>query len=149
MKKIIVLGLFLCFGLQVVAQQKNNQKVDYKQIQSLRKSYITEKLSLQPKQSEKFWPIYNKYRKETSIIYKSKNDLQNNIKFKKISETQADSILYSLFDKEKQLIDLKVKMSNDLKSILRPKQILKLKLTEINFKKKLLEHIKKKKKQQN
>ncbi|MGY6647236.1 hypothetical protein [Wenyingzhuangia sp. IMCC45574] len=150
MKKFIVLGLLLCFGLTSMAQQKNNQKVDYKQINALRRSYITEKLSLQPEQSKKFWPIYNKYRKETAELYKSKNTLQKTIKFKQISEQEASNILTTLFTKEKEIINLKVALSKDLSTILRPKQILKLKLTEINFKKKLLEHIKKKtKKQQN
>lgn len=149
MNKIIVLGFFLCFSLSTVAQEQNKKKVDYKQIQQLRKSFITEKLSLQPEQSEKFWPLYNKYRKQTLALNKSKNEIQKTIQFKNITEEQAESISTSLFEKEKQILELKIQMTQDLKSILSSKQILKLKLTEINFKKKLLEHIKKKKKQDN
>ncbi|WP_010134915.1 hypothetical protein [Ochrovirga pacifica] len=151
MKKLLLFFFLIhVVSLSYSQQKNNNQKIDYKQIYALRKSYITEKIALTPEQSKKFWPVYNKYRTETSKLNKERNLLQKGIKFKDLSEEQADVLLNQILDKELKLVEARMDLSKNLKTIIRPKQILRLKMAEINFKKKLLEHInKKKKKQQN
>ncbi|MDO6738245.1 hypothetical protein [Wenyingzhuangia sp. 2_MG-2023] len=143
MKKNITFIAFFLIGFCFYAQQKN--KTDKNDIRAARISFITEKLSLRPNQAEKFWPVYNTYKNETYALIKAKNELQKNINFNSLSEQQAEQLFRVIIDKEQQIYDRAQEFHQDITKVIDYKQILKLRNAETNFKKKLLEHIQKKK----
>jgi len=58
--------LVLISSIQVYGQRGEK-------LESLRIAFITNKLSLTTTESEKFWPIYNVYRKEVTEIRRQAN----------------------------------------------------------------------------
>jgi hypothetical protein len=67
-KKIFLLFGFITFAtLLTEAQVPGNERVGEK-IRSLEIGYLTKQLQLTPQEAEKFWPVFNQYRKETRAI---------------------------------------------------------------------------------
>ncbi len=63
--KFTLLSLcFLLISTSLLAQPK-----DFKQIELLKTKYITEELDLSPEEAQKFWPVYNEYRKALDAIH--------------------------------------------------------------------------------
>ncbi len=59
------IALLLCgMGFNLLAQPH-----DFKRIESLKTKYITDELDLNPEEAQKFWPIYNSYRKDLDAIH--------------------------------------------------------------------------------
>ena len=68
MKKIFLLFGFITFAtLLTEAQVTGNERVGEK-IRSLEIGYLTKQLQLTPEEAEKFWPVFNQYRKETRAV---------------------------------------------------------------------------------
>jgi Spy/CpxP family protein refolding chaperone len=72
MKKLLLLISFIGLNqLTMVAQDaplEPNPKAEEK-IQSLEVAYISRKLELTPEEAQKFWPVFNEYKKETRKIH--------------------------------------------------------------------------------
>lgn len=104
-------------------------------LESMRIAFITNKLSLTTSESEKFWPIYNVYRKEISDIRKQAN-LDTNLEA--MSDADAEkAIQVSIERMEKELILFK-NLARDLKPVLPARKIALLSKVERNFNEELL-----------
>ena len=72
MKKfLIAAGIFWIGHFSAHAQeneQETNPKAEEK-IQSLEIAYISRKLELTPEEAQKFWPVFNEYKKEVRKIH--------------------------------------------------------------------------------
>ena len=90
MKKHLITLLLFSISFQVFSQKGEK-------IESLKIGYLTNKLNLDAKTAEKFWPIYHQYENEMMDVVQEKrrmnqNDLRN-----------ADEIL----DQEQKALDIK------------------------------------------
>ncbi|NIJ46127.1 hypothetical protein FHR24_002605 [Wenyingzhuangia heitensis] len=142
MIKNITLILFLFFvSSNSFSQEK--QKTYAQKIAAARISFLTDQLSLTSEQAEKFWPVYNKGKNEMYSFNKERNTLQKKIDFKTVSEVEAKKLVLKIDSFENSFHKRKQQLNQDLTTVLSYKQILKLKDAEVNFKKKLLERIKK------
>ncbi|NJB83813.1 hypothetical protein [Wenyingzhuangia aestuarii] len=141
MKKNVTLIFLLFLSLSFYGQNKG--KTYAQKIAAARISFLTDQLSLTSKQAEKFWPIYNKGKSEFYAINKEKNTLQKNVNLKTITDQEAKDLVNKLNNLELAAAERKQKLNDDLTVVLSYKQILKLRDAEVNFKKKLLERIKK------
>lgn len=144
MKKLIPIVLLLLVSLNTIAQQKNKER-----IKALKVSVITEKLDLTEKEAQKFWPIYNAHEKETSAIKFNevrsiRKEIRENIDT--LTDEKAKELLTRLNKAENKMHDLRIEFTNDLSSILSPKKILLLRIAEDDFRKKMFEQFKKRKK---
>lgn len=147
MKKLkTLLPLLLLFCLTAHAQKDKHE-----QIKALKVSFFTTELSLSTDEAEKFWPIYNAFdEKQYKVRHDKMRPLMIKINepgFDKISEKEAAVYLDKLEAAEKELLDLKAKLSDDLKPVIGSVKVLKLKKAEEDFKKKLIEQFKDKKKE--
>lgn len=72
MKKLFLsLSLIICSQLTLVAQDtlpEPNPKAEEK-IKSLEVAFISRKLDLTPEEAQKFWPVFNEYKKEIRKIH--------------------------------------------------------------------------------
>jgi len=67
-KKILLLFGFITFAsLLTEAQVSGNERVGEK-IKSLEIGYLTKQLQITPDEAEKFWPLFNQYKKESRGI---------------------------------------------------------------------------------
>jgi archaellum biogenesis ATPase FlaH len=114
-------------------------------------AYFTNQLSLTEKEAELFWPIYNdhqkvliKLRKEERAEIYLKNINATNIN--NISDIEAKVIIDSIEKIKNKITQENTTFYNKLKNILSYKKLVKLNLAEREFRKKLLERIRKRKK---
>lgn len=143
--KTLLLCILLCISGVIHAQNKKHE-----QIKALKVSFFTTALELTPDEAAKFWPVYNVYDEN---VFKIRHDRMRPL-IKKMDETgidkvstkEAEAYLDKLEAADRDLFNLKQKLAEDLRPIIGPVKILKLKKAEEDFKAKLLEQFKDKKK---
>ncbi|WP_294822020.1 sensor of ECF-type sigma factor [uncultured Flavobacterium sp.] len=149
MKKLI-LPLLLLLSLGVFAQGKEKAQEKREQIKALKVSFFTTELKLTADESEKFWPVYNVYEEqEYNIRHNKMRKLMKKIDdvgIDKIPDRDALSYLNQMEDAEEELFNVRRKMVGDLRAIIGPARMLKLKKAERDFNKKLLDKYKENKK---
>lgn len=137
--------LLLFIGTSLFAQRPNNDK-----IKAFKVAYITEQLDLSASEAEKFWPIYNQFNVKFETLRKQErsklfeklkrntvDQLTDNEANKLIDMTIANKILELQYHKE---------LVVELRKVIAPQKIIKLKKAEKEFNKKLLERLKNRRK---
>lgn len=141
MKKYLCYTFLMCLTVSTVAQSKHDK------IKTLKVSFISDRISLTPREAEIFWPIYNAYEKNTfEIRHRDLKLIRSEIKqnLKNLTNTQSQEILDKLLDAENKLHLENKKMSLELRKVLSAKKILLLKVAEEEFKRKIFEEFKRK-----
>lgn len=143
-KNLLLLPVLL-FTVVLQAQDKSEK---HEQIKALKVSFFTTALDLTPDEAAKFWPIYNAYdEKQYKIRHEKMRPILKQMKgdgLDKMSAKEAEANLAKLEAADKELYNLKAKLIDELKPVIGPIKILKLKKAEEDFKQKLLEQFKKK-----
>ena len=140
--KNIFAVLILLLSMNFYAQGKKlSEKKE--QIYALKVAFISNNLSLTASEAEKFWPIYNTFENKQfdlkhlkSISYIKKMD---NESLSKMTDKEALLVLSQIEANEEELFQLRKKLIVNLKSVLSPVKIIKLKKAEEEFNKKLLQ----------
>ena len=138
-KYIFYLTIFL-FTCQTFSQNEEDKKIE-----SLKTAFITDALSLNKKEAQKFWPIYNYYEKKKDSLYEDKwcrvknglNTIEN------IEEKKAEELLDTYLQMKEERLELRKSFIEELKKLISNKKILMLKKAEHDFHKMLLEKYKK------
>ena len=145
MKKLLPIILLLFVSFNIIAQDKNRER-----IKALKVSVITEKLDLTEKEAQQFWPIYNAHEKETSEIrFKEVKAIRKEIREHSdtMTDKKATDLLTILKKAEITMHNLRMEFANNLSGILSPKKIILLKIAEDDFKKKMFEELRKRRKE--
>ena len=136
-----ILPLLLLFTCSFYAQENINDKKE--QIKSLKVAFLTTELDLSPQESEKFWPLYNAFdnkqfelRHQKMKVYKGK---MSDDALSRMSEKEAAVLLSQMEATDEELFLLRKKFSKSLRTILPTSKILKLKKSEDDFNRKLLQ----------
>ena len=134
-----LLFLLVLISSTFVVAQKNDK------IKAYKTAYITEALELTPDEAEKFWPIYNAHEEKLhELRKKERKEIFEIIKgdFDALTDAEANLLLdRAIVIKENEFLYQK-ELVEKLKSVLPAKKILKLKRTEEEFKRALLEKMK-------
>lgn len=132
----------LLVSFSFYAQEPKKEKV-----KALKVAYLTNNLGLTATEAEKFWPIYNAYdekqfelRHEKMKMIKSKLESES---VDNLTDKQALAILNQIDGVEDELYQTRKKFTTNLKTVLSPIKILKLKKAEDDFNKTLLKQYKK------
>ena len=140
--KNIITILLLSLSISFYAQGKKMLEKK-EQIYALKVAFITNSLSLTSAEAERFWPIYNSFeekqfdlKRQKSISYNKKMDVET---LGKMSDKEALAVLTQMEATEDELFQLRKKLIINLKSVLSPVKIIKLKKAEEEFNKKLLQ----------
>jgi hypothetical protein len=109
-------------------------------IQEKKKAFFNEKLQLTPKESDQFWPLYNDYSNRKNLINQQRNSLmayyiQNE---KNLSDKEMTETLEELLDFQRQETSLMESYTKKFKEFLPDSKIIKIFVTELQFKKLLL-----------
>jgi hypothetical protein len=140
-KQLITL-LFLVFSMTFYGQESKKEK-----IKALKIAYITKDLNLSSSEAEKFWPVYNRFdEKQFEIrrvkMRKIRQDLKNK-SLDHITETEANTLLNEIESLETETYQNSSKFIVELRKIISPVKILKLKQAEDDFNKTLLKQYRK------
>lgn len=137
--KTLFIILFL-LSIHSFAQPTEEKK---EQIRALKVGFITNELSLTTEEAAKFWPIYNAFddkqfelRHQKMKAFKARMDDEA---LDKMSEKEAAALLAQMESNEDELCQLRKKFIANLKGVLPPTKIIKLKKAEDNFNRKLLQ----------
>ncbi|MDT0556802.1 sensor of ECF-type sigma factor [Patiriisocius hiemis] len=141
MKNFILLLLLIC-SASIVAQGGDRDE----KIKAFKTAYFTEALSLTTAEAEKFWPIYNKYDDSMDAL-RSKERAEVWSYFKRgldeVSEEKANTLIDKIVFYDSEELKYKQQLYQDLKKVISSRKILKLRKAEHDFKRRLLEEYKK------
>ena len=144
--------LILCISVNAFAQDGSLLRKKREQIKSLKVAFITNELQFTPDEASKFWPLYNAYEDKQKEIRKGKIkgyiNRMNDDSFDKLSEKEATTLLTQMESNEEELYMARKKFVTSLKGVISPIKILRLKKSEENFNKKLLQQYRDKKRNQ-
>lgn len=148
MKPTKLLSLFLLFMSFSVFAQPERFKEKKEQIKSLKVAFITDELSLTPAEAEKFWPLFNAYDdKQTELRQQKLRSFMNKIDdgaIDKMSDKDATNFLNQMESTEEEMYQNRRKFAANLKNVISPVKILKLKRAEEDFNRKLLKQYREK-----
>lgn len=141
MKRLIPIFILL-ISLSGYAQRdgKMNERIKAQKV-----AFITEKLSLTADEAQQFWPIYNAFE-ETRERIKSGPLRQVKMKIRSnpdMSDNEARKLLNQILNAENEIHNAKMKLAEDLQSVLSPKKIIRLRAAEDEFNRELLQRLKK------
>lgn len=141
MKNILI--ILLLFAGSIQAQRHGSE-----QIQALKTAHITQALDLTSTEAEKFWPIYNKYDQQLEKNRKQeRREIATMVRgdVDGLSDEEAEQLIEKIIDyKEKQFMHYK-NLVQELKGVIPPQKILRLRKAEEDFRKILMQQLRKRK----
>ncbi|MGB0879043.1 MAG: sensor of ECF-type sigma factor [Polaribacter sp.] len=144
MKKILFFTTLLFFvSFLAYAQKPIKGIVRAAKIKAIKIAFLTEQLDLTSSEAEKFWPVYNNYSKKLRQLERVEK-LKLKVKIKdaggidKISEKEATSIMNKISSVDAQVCKTKLAFDKELANVLTYKKLLKLKVAEKDFVRKLM-----------
>ncbi|MBN4082824.1 hypothetical protein JYT50_00395 [bacterium AH-315-A23] len=150
MKKILLILfiIMLTANVAIAQQHRNRQKITL-----LKTAFITDAINLTPKEAEKFWPIYNLYSDKIRASKMAlEGGLQREIRFaggvENLSDEQSQKIIDNVVLLEQQITDHKIKLIQELSTIISAKKIIGLKKAERNFNRRILQEYGKRRRMQ-
>ncbi|RTY95181.1 sensor of ECF-type sigma factor [Flavobacterium sp. GT3R68] len=139
--KNILLILLLLVSFSSFAQG-GRMRGKKEQVKALKVAFLTNELSLSTAEAEKFWPVYNAFDDKQFELRHQKMraymDRMDDGSVEKMSEKEAATFLVQMENTEDELYQLRKKFVSNLKGILSPVKIIKLKKAEEDFNRKLL-----------
>ncbi|MEM1001515.1 MAG: hypothetical protein AAGH46_02575 [Bacteroidota bacterium] len=112
-------------------------------IRSQKIAFITDQLKLSSKEAQNFWPIFNKYESDVEDIKNGElRSIRRTLRSgERLSDKEANDLITRLITAETSIHDLRVNLVSDLRSVLSPQKILRLKVADEEFNKRLLEKL--------
>lgn len=135
MKKALFLFLSLLTFTAIGQDDKHSQ------IKAMKTAYITEELDLSASEAEKFWPVYNSYRKNLWNLRHDKYKtlyVNYRLSLDEISHAKAMEMLSLVKEKEIEESQLYDHFQTDLLQVLPAPKVFMLRRVEEGFKRKLL-----------
>jgi len=135
-----------CISLATVQAQGNKRPGSKqgndksKKVENLRIGFITDRVDLDEKEAQKFWPVYNKQQERL----KQNNDRRKSLNGTDIEALPAgdrEKVVDEMLQIEQDEAKIKRESHNALKGVLDPVKLGKLYKAERDFKKMLLEKI--------
>lgn len=132
--------MLLLLSITTIAQPRFKEKKE--QIKALKIAYITDELQLTSDEALRFWPLFNAFESKQRELRKEKVssflDRLEGGQIEKLSEKEATNLLNQMESNEEELFQVRKKFMANLKGILSPMKIIKLKRAEEGFNRKLL-----------
>ncbi|MGL2993453.1 sensor of ECF-type sigma factor [Flavobacterium sp. TSSA_36] len=140
---------FLLISVTIYGQNERlREKKD--QIKAMKVAFLTNELNLTSVEAEKFWPVYNAYddkqfevRHQKMRTYAKK---LNDGSLDSMSDKEALSFLNQIENTDEEQYLLRKKFNTAIRNILPPTKILKLRKSEVDFDRKLLQQYRNKNK---
>ncbi|MEO6347311.1 MAG: sensor of ECF-type sigma factor [Aquaticitalea sp.] len=115
----------------------------HERIKALKVAYLTEQLQLSKTEAQQFWPIYNAFEAEEHALRKERYSKRNETDVESLSEQEAKKMIDEMISTENKKHELRETFIKDLQKILPAKKIIKLRIAEDEFNKKMFEEYKK------
>lgn len=123
----------LVMALPLSAQDKSQRS---QQVETVKIAFITQKLSLNTSEAEKFWPVYNSYQKEMRELFKQRRDA------KKTKDANADDKLDNELDFESRLLEIRKKYKQEFSKVIPSEKVLQFYEAEREFREQMIKELK-------
>lgn len=143
MKRLICIITLVFLTFSGHSQDKDRKD----KIKALKIAFITERLQFTETEAQQFWPIYNTFEEQEHKLKKESYSKRKNLNIESISEDEAKKLIDEMVISEAKKQTLHQNFIKDLQKILPSKKIIKLKIAEDEFNKKMFEEYKKRREQ--
>lgn len=145
-KTVSVLSIitFLLLGIMGTAKVEGQQ---YKLIQQEKIAFFTKRLGLTPAEAKLFWPLYDEYQEKREQILKERKATEQYYiaNAESLSSSELEKITDRYVDFHKRETELLEFYTNEFKKILPIEKVLKIYITEIDFRRHLIQMVRDKK----
>lgn len=140
MKTIYLIISISFFSIIVKAQNQQGPAANKEKIESLRVSFLTNKMNLTPEEAQKFWPVYNQYKNEMKALRKDKKELATDaeMEINSMSDAEISQLIEQKFALEQKELEIKKKYVAEYKKIIPLKKLAAFYRGEEEFKLQLL-----------
>jgi hypothetical protein len=136
MKQFLLIACLTMNALMVLAQGGKPQQAKSpeqrearrEKMESMKIAHITQKLNLDPKTAEVFWPVYHQYENEMRGVMQEARGMKQD------GQLNAEQQLME----EQKALDIKKKYTTQFNKILRPEQVTNLFQAEKEFRQMLM-----------
>ncbi|MBI5914070.1 MAG: hypothetical protein HY842_01735 [Bacteroidetes bacterium] len=122
------------------AQPGRGEKAQEK-MEAFKIAFFTEKLQLTPEESKAFWPLFNQFENERDAL-KDKYDLEGK-KLELMSDKDVEAAIMEHIEMEEQMVKLRRDYVRRFMEVLPVRKVALLQRTDTDFKRALLEEIRK------
>lgn len=121
-------------------------KPDGDKIKALKVAFITERLDLNSKEAQAFWPLYNKYEEDReNLRRKDRSEIRGKIKgVENLTEKEASNLLEQYIDFEEEEERLDTAFYKNVAKVISAKKALLLLRSEEDFKRQLIKEYRQK-----
>lgn len=138
--------LCILFSIEIFAQPHKAHLKAKERIENIRIGIISTRLNLTPTEAEKFWPLYNEYRKKLDKIQQQRiqlieTGLNNSDSIALLSDNEAEKMITEFLRLNEENTKIQIEYYRKFSKLLGPKRTIDLYLSEIDFKRKLMREI--------
>lgn len=155
MKKLILVFIFSICALIGFAQRGNGKQGPERRqmrekVDAMKIGYLTDYLDLTSDEAKSFWPVYNKFQDELEQLRRDRrlNLLNDQLDFSSMSDGELEKMVDGEIAFHQSELDIQKKYHPQFKRILPMKKVAKLYKAEEEFKKRLLEMIREKRREE-
>ena len=143
--KILFLGMLMLICTISHAQDRRHDDRGSERLKSQKIAFISSQLDLTVDEAEKFWPIYNKYQDKQDALRKESRAYISDAKDsdETITEDEAKGIVMKGLEMEEKELELKKAFVEEASNVVSMKKIAKLKMVEREYKRSMIDKIKK------
>lgn len=135
-QRYVWLIVLLMLSTAAFAQRSPGEK-----LQNARIALFTERLSLTPKQAERFWPVYNEVDAQRTALRRAGRRLQRTSVGDSLTDAQAQDRIEEHLDLKQRELALEQSSTKKLLTVLSPQQVLQLIRAERDFQRMVLRQL--------
>ncbi len=146
------IAILLLIGSSFFIHAQRHER-DFQKIESYKIQYLTEKLDLSPEMAQNFWPVYNQYQKEMRAILKGRLEFpprereeREKNDFEKMSDAELEKMILGQLMDQKKLSELKIQYFEKFKACLGTRGAAKYYKAELDFHRRLMRELGKRRK---
>ncbi len=135
--------IFILIGLVSINFQLYSQRPYMEKMKTQRVAFFTERLDFSEEEAQNFWPVYNNYSDSKGKINSQIRSLTRYVSenINELSEKEVEESLQKYIKFEKNSHQLFIQYNEKFLEILPPSKVMKLYITETQFKQYLLRQI--------
>lgn len=143
--RIVFLTLLFINAFGVRAQHDKIHQKARTRIENMRIAIITSRLDLTTEESEKFWPLYNEYRKKVDKLHQDRMELidgkMQSDSINALSDGEAEKVLSSILKINDEYARVQNEYYKRFQKLLGPRRALELYRSEVQFKRAIVREL--------
>lgn len=139
-KYIVLFVLPVMFALNAVGQNTKKEE-----IRAQKAAYLTANMNISENQAKAFWPIYNAFEEEMTLLRKEKRSMYKGDKkatdLSELSDKELNDLVNQRFDFDERELKIKRDYHEKFLKVLSIQQVAALYQAEIDFRRKVIQKV--------